>query len=229
MTTTKPRTILIAIDDSTESEKALVWTLDNFYKCVTLSLSLARSLARRVGKSRDGRERRESEKVLFVCNGSPLAHPLSLSTSCDLDPLSLLSLLFPSLPPSQARGPHPPDPRHPAPATRGRLRRAARGFLAAAGKERFGCVCVWGGGEVCVCVGGWVGESLCSFSSFPSDLPPLYRPFLPPFSLRFPPPNLPNTRTRTPTSSSSRTQSTLSPSASSLAFCRSAPTPSSIW
>ena len=48
------------------------------------------------------------------------------------------------------------------------------------------CVCVGWGRSVCVC--GWVGESLCSFSSFPSDLPPLYRPFLPPSSPRFPPP-----------------------------------------
>ena len=28
------RSILIAIDDSAEAEKAIAWTLENFYKCV---------------------------------------------------------------------------------------------------------------------------------------------------------------------------------------------------
>ena len=43
------RTILISVDDSVEAEKALVWTLENFYKCVFCALlSLGRSLSPRV-------------------------------------------------------------------------------------------------------------------------------------------------------------------------------------
>lgn len=45
------RTILISVDDSVEAEKALIWTLDNFYKCVfaLCSLSIFRSLSLRAG------------------------------------------------------------------------------------------------------------------------------------------------------------------------------------
>lgn len=135
LTMATSRTILISVDDSVEAEKALIWTLDNFYKCVFafFSLSSTRSLCgwgwvERKEEAREQKERRD------LRNFFSLTMPF-FSTSIPLVSLLFLSFLSLSL---QAWRPHPPHPRHPAPAARRGLRGAAGRLSAAAGEETEG-------------------------------------------------------------------------------------------
>jgi hypothetical protein len=78
------RTILIAIDDSVEAEKALVWTLENFYKCGS----------ERGALNRRGRGSGNSNHCRIVSH-APSSRPRPRSLLSPSLPVSVSSLPFP--------------------------------------------------------------------------------------------------------------------------------------